>query len=346
MNFDIEKRIKILKEFADKKRIKLFISLSSSAENSNKAFFGGVRITDFFVIVSFINVSQKNLDQIYQIIDKYSDKVFIDVEKKHPFYLKEFNSLDEDEVLYSNLLGAAYQKFQYEKIVPWAPSRLTAESTLSLLRNLNKGIISGLKVSLIGVGSIGLKVALYLVEEGCSVVIFNRDKSKSQNIADIINRTKSEYTIANASFSYNHSTTMASSSTLILAANDNNYISRNDLRLMPGSKKLIIDISKNSLSNEAKTYVKSLSEQIIYQRVDIGEKLVKLAISEYFNEQSNQFSKASCKSVIRNNKNIRIVSGGFPGGPRDYVVDSVINPSFILGEIDEKGTCRNTFESF
>jgi hypothetical protein len=346
MNFEVEKRIKILKEFADRKAIKLFISLSSSVENSNKAFFGGVRVTDFFVIISFINVSQKNLNQIYPIIDKYSDKVFVDVEKKHPFFLKEFNSLDEDEVLYSNLLGAAYQKFKYEKIIPWSPSRLTAESTISLLRNFKKGIISGLKVSLIGVGSIGLKVALYLVEEGCSVVIFNRDKSKAQNIADIINQTKSEYTIANASFSYNLSTTMASSSTIILAANDNNYISRNDLRLMPGNNKLIIDISKNSLTNEAKNYIENLPEKIIYQRVDIGERLTKLGISEFFNEQSNQFSKASSKFIIRNNKNIRIVSGGFPGVPGDYIVDNVVNPNFILGEIDNEGICRNTFEPF
>lgn len=346
MKNKIEKRIKILKEFANANSIQLYISLSSSAEDSDKPFFGGVRVTKFFVIISLINVSQKDLEQLFPIIDKYSDKVFVDVEKKHPFYLKEFDGSEDDEILYSNLIGVAYQKFNYEKIVPWSPSRLTAETAIALLRNYNGGSICGLKVSLIGLGSIGLKVGLYLVEEGCSVVLFNRNKIKAQNIADIINQTKSEYTIANASFSYNIATTIASSSTIILAANDSNYINRNDLRLMQGQNKLILDISKNSLNNDAKNYVKNSTSNIIYQRVDIGEKLSKLAISEYFNTETNHFLKASSKLIIRNGKNIKIVSCGFPGSPGDYIVDNVIEPNFILGRIDEKGTCQSKFELF
>ena len=346
MNIDFGERVETLKKFADQHSINLYISLSSSSEDCEKPFFGGIRVTKFFVIVSFINVSQNNLDQIYEVINKYADKVFVDVEKKHPFYLKEFDSSEQDEPLYSNLIGAAYQKFCHEKIVPWAPSRLTAESTISILKNNNKGIISGLKVSIIGVGSIGLKVALYLVEEGCSVVLYNRNKIKSQNIADVINLTKSEYTIANASFSYNLSTTMASSSTIILSANAKNYISRNNLRLMPGKNKLVIDISKNSLTTEARNYVNNFSEKIKYKRVDIGEKLTKLAIAEYFNESTKHISLSDYKIILRNNKKIRIISGGFPGEPGDYVVDNVIKPNFILGKINESGVWESCFDFF
>ena len=74
MKNTIEKRIKMLKEFANANSIKLYISLSSSAENSDKPFFGGVRVTNFFVIISLINVSQKDLDQLFPVINKYSDK--------------------------------------------------------------------------------------------------------------------------------------------------------------------------------------------------------------------------------------------------------------------------------
>ncbi len=346
MNIEFGKRIEILRKFADQNSINLYISLSSSSENCDKPFFGGIRVTKFFVIISFINVSQNNLDQIYEAINKYADKVFVDVEKKHPFYLKEFNASELDEPLYSNLIGASYQKLSHEKIVPWSPSRITAESTISILRNTNKGIISGLKVSIIGVGSIGLKVALYLVEEGCSVVLFNRDKIKSQYIADIINRTKSEYTIANASFSYNLSTTMASSSIIILSANAKNYISRNNLRLMPGKNKLVIDISKNSLTSEAKDYINNFSENIKYKRVDIGEKLTKLAIAEYFNDSTKHIAVPSYKFIVRNHEKIRIISGGFPGEPGDYVVDNIIKPNFILGKINKSGTLESCFDFF
>ena len=133
---EIETRIKNLKEFANRNSIKLYISLSSSLENSDKPFFGGIRVTSYFVIVSFINVSQKNLEDLHNVINLFADKIFVDVEKKHPFYLKEYNYSNDDEPLYSNLISASYKKFKYEKIVPWSPSRLTADSTVSLIRHI------------------------------------------------------------------------------------------------------------------------------------------------------------------------------------------------------------------
>ena len=73
MDFDFGKRLETLKKFADENSINLYISLSSSSEDCEKPFFGGIRVTKFFVIVSFINVSQNDLDQIYKVINKYAD---------------------------------------------------------------------------------------------------------------------------------------------------------------------------------------------------------------------------------------------------------------------------------
>lgn len=343
---ELKSRVSILSNFAKENSLNLYFSLSSSIEISEKPYFGGVRTTNYFVIASIINVSQEDLDSLAAVIDKSADAVFVDVEKKHPFYLKEFKFDNKDEPLYSNLISGALDIFKKSEVIPWSSSRATSESTIKLLRSIYKGSISGIRTSVIGIGSIGFKVALYLVEEGCDVIAFNKKKEKANGIVDIINSIKSKYTIANASYSYDISTAMASAPITILAANDNNYIDIDHLRLMPGNERVVIDISKNSLSEDAKKYIYKTSKKIIYKRVDIGEQLSNLAFSHFFREETKDFTKSAYKKIIRNNKEFRIISCGFPGSKGDYVVDNVNNPKFILGKINSNDSFESYLERF
>ena len=74
----------------------LILSLSFSNEETNKkSFLGGIRIIKTNIVLSIVNITQKELRAISNAIKQFEIKyVFIDVEKKLPF---EF-TLDKDNL--------------------------------------------------------------------------------------------------------------------------------------------------------------------------------------------------------------------------------------------------------
>ena len=278
---DLISRLEIISAYCQPLNKVLFIILSTSVESHFSSYFGGIRNSEYFVSLSLVNISQHELEVLGAVIDQYSDYVVVDTEKKHPFYFSCNPFNESSPCLYSNLLSAAHDIFPCHKIIPWSPSRLTSESAIGSVRLAHHNDLSGLQATVIGIGSIGFKISLGLVEEGVTTHMYSRDISRSASLVSAINAIKSPYTIASAVQATSLDAAFATSSCLILSASSHGYVRTRHLMCLPNKKAYILDVGKSSLDNEAKNSLTRLG-RISYQRLDISREL-HILLSSYLN---------------------------------------------------------------
>jgi len=329
----LQSRLKMVSSVCHRDKKPLILSLSSSVESNSVAYWGGVRVSDSFIIVSLVNVSQLQFAECAPILSVYADYLFVDAEKKHPFEIGD-NSLDGPKALFSNLLSAALITFDNSKVFPWSPSRITSQAAVARIREVYGGNLSGASCSVIGLGNIGFKIALHLIEEGCDVIAFGRNHDRLSKLVECLNLIKSDFTLAAAVPARNLDLAMARSRATVLVANSSSYISKRQLQLLGYPESEILDVSKSSLDHEAHDYAHK-SNNINYTRLDIGNELVTMVAStlKSLSLNLNQTSPARLKFSL--GESGFCVSGGFPGLAGDSVVDNAFNPSFILGYVNK-----------
>lgn len=341
---NISRQLFQLNSFALKHGVFLILSLSSSRENFDSCYLGGIRLSDSFLLVSIVNLSQKNIESLASFINDNVDAILVDVEKKHPFQ-SNISSLKDEftfKPTFSNIFAAAFELCRDTHIIPWSPSRLTADSAISRIRNFAGGNLSGAQVSVVGLGSIGFKIALSLVEEGSNVSCFSRNVEKTTRLVQAINDLKSPFTISSASCYSDINTAVASSPYLVLCANSSNYISSDNLLFKDINSSCILDISKNSLDPVTFRFLSRIPA-FIYHRLDIGNEIVQLVYSHL--SPSLLSSRPRRYMFSYNNKVLTLVSGGMSGIADEVVVDSAISPNFIHGIFDDKGVYISNKES-
>ena len=231
------------------------IWLVSSIDNTSP-YIGGIRDLREFSLVSIVNLSQSLLKNLSVTIEKYASVLFVDVEKKHPF---EVSKQDIERPAMSNLISASTQLIPNIPIIGWSPSRATCDATLKSIKKDIGENIGGQKISIIGLGNIGFKLALALVEEGCDVVCYSRDRNKLSSLVEAINYLKSSYTIASASCARNPEIALAASKIIILSASSRNFINDEQLKLLCSNSR-IYDVGKDSLTLDAKTLIETRAD--------------------------------------------------------------------------------------
>ena len=322
--------------FASNHGLFFILSLSSSRENLDSCYLGGIRLSDSFLLVSIVNLSQKNIESLASFINDNVDAILVDVEKKHPFQ-SNISSVEPElsfKPTFSNIFAAAFELCSCSHIIPWSPSRLTAESAIARIRNFAGGNLSGAHVTVVGLGSIGFKIALSLVEEGSNVSCFSRNIEKTTRLVQAINDLKSPFTISSASYYSDINTAVASSPHLVLCANSSHYISSSNLLFKDINKSFILDVSKNSLDLSTSRFLSRIPS-FTYNRLDIGNEIVQLVYSHL---SPSLLSARPCRYMFSYNNNIMsLVSGGMNGISGEIVVDSAISPNFIHGSFDSKG---------
>jgi len=325
-----------LHNFASKRELFYILSLSSSREKVDHCYLGGIRLSDSFLLASIVNLSQKDIESLSSFINDNVDAIFVDVEKKHPFQ-NNIESQDPGVTInptFSNIFAAAFELCRDTHIIPWSPSRLTAEAAIARIRAFAGGNLSGAHVTVVGLGSIGFKIALSLVEEGSNVSCFSRNIEKTTRLVQAINDIKSPYTISSASYYSDINTAVASSPHLVLCANTSHYITSENLLFKDITRSFILDVSKNSLDSSTLKLVSRISS-LTYQRLDIGNEIVRLVFSSL---APSLLSSRPCRSSLSyKNKVLKLVSGGMSGISYEVVVDSAISPNFVHGKFDETG---------
>lgn len=289
--------------------------------------------------MSIVNLSQSEFQASVDLIDMYSDFIFVDAEKKCGFEIED-ECNGKTNPLYSNLLAAAYQRIDHNKVLPWSASRLTSDAAICELRKRRGGNLSGHHMSLVGPGSIGFKVAHALVDEGAYVHIYDRQGSRGQCLISAINYTKSRFTIAAAIFTSSLDIAFASSECVILSASSRKYVTVRQLQLLPPGNTLVLDIGKDSLTLNSLEYIRA-NPSINYMRLDIGSQLMRTINSHLFRDE---FECGTPQFVVRDSSGSGYVSGGYTGKAGDIVVDDANQPTFQLGYINTNGEFVSEFK--
>ena len=126
-----------------------------------------------------------------------------------------------------------FYRIKKSKIFEFKPSDTTVNATWSFLsQRLN--FLSGKKVSILGSGNIGSKLALKLVESNVNVSITRKNNYKGKIIALGLNNIKSENTASCITFNQDILKNIFNSDVIVGAANGVSVI---DVNLLKGIKK-------------------------------------------------------------------------------------------------------------
>ncbi len=319
----LKENIKILKN----ENIKTVFTIATTSKQENDPYLTPIRKNDIFVVCGCVIFEQSILDQIIEIIDGYVDYVLVDSEKKIPVRVHPELRVIET----GNLSKICFQKIQKSKILEYKPNDITVNSTWSFLsQRLN--FLSGKKISILGSGNIGSKLALKLVECGVSVSIFRRNTYKGYVISQGLNFIKPENTVSNITFHENILQTTFMSDVLIGTANGVPII---DTDILESVKKnsIIVDLGKNSLTKNAVKF--ALKNDLEVYRADITASFEGFIHEAIKMDQilNSSYGKKDCGFCT-------IVGGGALGSSGDIVVDNISQPKIVIGIAAGDGTLK------
>ena len=316
---------------------KTIFSISTTAKQEENSYMTPIRDCDSFVLTGCIIFDQKILPTLLKKIDGEVDVILVDSEKKIPMSID--NNFKSGPELYQtvgyvetgSVSRICFEYIKKSKVFEFKPNDLTVNATWSFLSQRFR-FLSGKKISILGAGNIGSKLALKLVECGAEVHLHRRDFYKGHHIVHGLNLIKPEGVIANIHFHQNIMQASFLSDILIGASNGHPVI---DSDVVNSVKKscLIVDLGKNNLTKKAIKIAAQHSVEIY--RTDVTP-----AIESYVHEVLKM------QDILENSYGKKeldfcnIISGGFFGGLGDVVVDRINNPKRIIGVAQGDGALK------
>ena len=283
-------------------------------------------------------------------IDGLVDWILVDAEKKIPLsfgYEKEIYSRFNIEVLghksgvsrehieMGNLSAACALYVKKSELQEYKANDITVDSVWHLISRL-KGILSGKKAAVIGAGNIGFKLALKLVESGCSVELVRRDVSRGGMMADLINMVKPVSTFAIAHYNADPLKAAVFSDMLIGCSNGSPVITWEMMQAMRPDG-VVIDVGKGTIFAEALKMGIERGVPII--RADVSPGID--GVISTIRSTRNLTAKGMGRRTIENG--INLVSGGFMGLDGDIVVDNYTSPAYIIGVSNGRGDIKQDY---
>jgi len=321
---------------------KTIFSISTTAKQEENSYLTPIRDCDSFVLTGCIIFDQKILPILLEKIDGEVDVILVDSEKKIPMRID--NSFKGKPDFYQtvgyvetgSLSKICFEYVKKSKVFEFKPNDLTVNATWSFLSQRFR-LLSGKKISILGAGNIGSKLALKLVECGAEVHLYRRDFYKGHCIAHGLNLIKPEGVIANIHFHRNKMQASFLSDILIGASNGYPVID-SDVVNSINKNCLIVDLGKNNLTEKAIKIAAQHSIEVY--RTDVTP-----AIESYVYEVlkmqdilENSYGKKSLGFC-------NIVSGGFFGSLGDVVVDRINDPKRVIGVAQGDGSLKTTLNS-
>jgi len=321
MKPDIKNIQKLIKEVGieakKSNRESAFVIITNVKKTNSKINLLPKRITRKLVcgVVSIYSLSITK--DIISEVDGNVDYIFVDSEHK-------VKGLE-------NLVKYIIENTKKSKVVPFKSSDSTADSTDSLLMELLSSPFEK-KIAIVGVGNIGSKVALKLVERGFTVNIARRDFKKTQKTADAINLIKPKFC-----------------SSKVIAKKFSNVAKNCDILIGFTNEVPIISSKMTCQMKEGGIILdgglRNLQNNVIETALKRGISVIRLDIRTGFAAAAELFfqTRDLLKSTMGKNEfeNFQIIAGGLYGNYGDIVVDSINNPTQIIGAADGKGGILN-----
>ena len=326
MNFLELKNIIInLKKIAKirKKKTALFISNTKKNQNTN-FYFAPIRETKRYVYFGIVLFDGSVAKKIATIIDGKFDIIFVDTEKKS--YLNISNKIINVERTIKQNIKKTYLRF-------YKANDLTvnaAEDFLGIFFKDEVRNLAGKKILIIGIGNIGFKLSLRLIERGCGVKLYKRDKKKTLNLCRTINNIKPNGTLSKATPIKNLENDLAKFDVIFCAADKGNVLQISRKTKLKKNV-LLIDIGKGMFDINTLKILRIRNIHI--HRLDVAPSLNMLVEST---STFKEFEKNKTYQ-IRKIKGYTFVSPGLLGQKNELIIDNPNNPKIIYGICDGHG---------
>ncbi len=240
--------------------------------------------------------------------------------------------LPKSDEIPGNIERRVRENIKTSKMLIYKGNDLTVDSIdLFLTYYFNDDIrgLGGKKITIVGAGNIGSKLALILLERGSKVIICRRDFKKSSLIAKTINLIKPQNTVEKVIANKNIENACKNTDILIGATNGKPAINAKMINSIKNTA-IVIDAGKGTLQDKAVELAQRRNIKIF--RTDVTAALNGLI------DKSLEMEKMMEKNFnIKKEKNYTLVSQGLLGSKNDIIVDDVNNPKTIYGVCNGKG---------
>ena len=276
------------------------------------------------------NLGQEEIIEITKLYQSKIDYLFLDLEKKGVVGSNKLNT----GLITGNLEGRLLEIAPKDKILGIRYDSLTAEHLINLIVK-NDPFIYKSKIGIIGVGKIGFKIAISLLECGNNIEVFERDYDLLYKKCACMDLIKPDSTLARPIPHRKIEPCLSEKDIIITATNSKNVLKEKYIQLIKNNS-TIYSIGHGEISNKALKMLEQNNIKIC--RVDIG-----LSIINYL-ERLILVEEINPKLKIINGK--RFVSGGYLGVSGDIVVDDVDSPNLIYGYISAGGVFVREMNKF
>lgn len=314
MDRKLENKIKLFKKKAKtmKKDTAIVLTVTTQSFKESVKILPFRNLDEFFCLPLAIKDSQTGV-KLAKGLDGVVDIFFVDIENK----LKKCQ----------NLFHKVSRKVSKSKVYPIKGNDFTAEAAFSLIFNC-LGSLYKKKICIIGAGNIGGKLALKLIEGGCTVYVINSSKKSTNEKTFAINIMKPKECL-NQAIPITTNTIPRNLDGMVGFTRGTTIISEKMIKhLKKGG--LILDGGTGTVSEGV--IAKASSKKIVVIRVDI------LNAFKAFAELAIAFDRFY-RSVAGKKKinSFNVVAGGYLGEKGDVVVDNISKPTQIIGIANGKG---------
>ena len=276
------------------------------------------RLIDDLLISGIVLFSETEGSIVFNLLDGKVDFIFVDCEKKSKNNKSGFFNIERLSV----------ELINKSKLYFYKGNDVTVDSIDSFIFQFYKSsnqLLGGKNILVVGIGNVGFKIALKLVERGVNVFLKSRDYSKAKLLADTINLIKPLETISSVKVYSPKLDYNAVILSHLKPLADNDYVIDT-----LNSQALMIDVGKGCLTNHQINLLND--KNIVSYRLDIGETFInqiKLTLSGI-----KKFNIPKSKKLL---DGYSLIEPGIIGKENDVVIDSIKNPKVIYGICDGTG---------
>ena len=297
----------------------LVFTIGNTMSTTSSFYFTPFRFKDNFVLFGAIVFSESEAEELLLAFKDIINIFFVDVEVK-----SGFNSANGLEKI-------ARKVILHEKLNWYKGNDVTLEALDLTVCNYfeQKGeAVYDKNILVIGIGNIGTKIALRLLERGSNIKIHGSNPEKNEAVCNVLNQIKPKGTssIVEIFNSFNSKNKLD----IIILTHTHPLSSLNEFYdKFIDEKTLIIDVGKGCLSEiQIKTLLKN---NVLLKRLDIGESILNLVSLR--NKRLNIFEESE-KINFRGHV---FLQKGSLGEKNDIIVDDIKAPKLAYGICDGKG---------
>jgi hypothetical protein len=305
----------------------VFILGNTRVDSSFHYYWTPIRKGKNSLSMGIIVFSEAEGQLILEAIDGKFDYIFVDCEKKS--ILKTNDSIFNLERLSVEIIRKSKLKF-------FKGNDLTNNALDKLIYFSFKArneLLGGRKILVVGMGNMGFKISLRLVERGAMIYVINRSADKAKIAINTINLVKPIETLASVSFYEIKDINKDFVETLdaVLLCYFGNFDELQPLFSLITNNTLIIDVGKGCIPNNDLALL--LKRKVPCLRLDIGD-----AITDFIDHEINSIEKIHFNpfEVVQLGEK-SLISRGIIGLENDIVVDNAQLPTVFYGICDGNG---------